>query len=194
MPDRAPRILALCGSARRESFNRRILDVAVRAAEAEGVPCTAVELRDHPLPLYDGDLEREQGLPEAAARLRELMAAHRGLLVASPEYNGHPTPLLVNTLDWMSRASGARPDLAPFAGTVGALVAASPGPLGGIRGLAAARVLLSNLGVTVLARQAAVGGVAGKVAPGGGLQDEGARQALEAVGRELARVVLALGG
>ncbi len=192
--DRAARILALSGSTRQASLNRRILEVAARAAEAEGVPCTRVDLRDHPLPLYDGDLERERGLPDAAARLRELMASHRGLLLASPEYNGHPTPLLVNTLDWMSRAPGARPDLSPFAGAVGALLAASPGPLGGIRGLAAARGLLANLGVTVLARQAAIGEAAGKLAADGSLRDEGARKAVEAVGRELARLVLALGG
>ncbi len=192
MADRAPRILAFSGSTRRESLHRPLLRLAVRAAEAEGVPCTVVDLRDPPLPIYDGDLEREQGLPEAAVRLRELMAAHRGLLLASPEYNGHPTPLLVNALDWMSRAPGARPDLSPFAGVVGALVAASPGPFGGIRGLAVVRGLLANLGVTVLARQAAVGSAPDRLAPDGTLRDEGARRAVEAVGRDLARHVLAL--
>ena len=103
----APRILAFAGSAREESFNKRLVRVAAAGAEAAGVACTVLDLRDFPLPIYDGDLEAAEGLPENAKRLRELFLAHQGLLIASPEYNSSISPLLKNTLDWVSRAPAA---------------------------------------------------------------------------------------
>lgn len=182
----SPRILAFAASTRAESFNRRILPLAVRGAESAGASCTLLELREVPLPLYDGDLEREGGLPEPAQRLRELFASHQGLLIASPEYNGFVSPLLKNTLDWVSRSPQGRPDLAPFQGKVAALMAASPGPLGGIRGLALLRQLLSNLGVTSLADQVAIREAHGRFDERGELRDPGLQSRLEALGVTLA--------
>ena len=141
----SPRILAFAGSARRASYNRQLLTVAVAAAQAAGATVTVVDLNEFVLPLYNGDLEDAQGQPEAAQRLVALIAAHDALLIASPEYNSQITPLLKNTLDWCSRAEDN-----PFPGRVGAVISASPGPYGGIRSAAMAHQLLDRLGVLMI--------------------------------------------
>jgi chromate reductase, NAD(P)H dehydrogenase (quinone) len=102
-----PRILALAGSTRRDSFNKRLVRIAARGAEAAGAEVTIIDLRDFPLPLFDEDLEREQGPPEAATRLKRLLVGHDGLLIASPEYNSSITAVLKNALDWASRPAPA---------------------------------------------------------------------------------------
>ena len=140
-----PKILAFSGSARRESLNKKLLAVAVQAVREAGGEVTLVELRDFALPLYDGDLEEAQGMPAGAVKLVELIAAHEGLLIASPEYSSMITPLLKNAIDWCSRA-----DDDPFAGKVAAVVSASPGALGGIRSLKMAQQLLLHLGCHVV--------------------------------------------
>ena len=140
-----PRILAFAGSARRASLNRRLLAAVVEEVRAAGAEVTVLDLNDLPLPLYNGDLEDEGGLPENARKLADLVASHAGLLVASPEYNGLVTPLLKNTLDWCTRA-----ETDPFPGRVAAVVSASPGALGGIRSALVARQLLMKLGCTVV--------------------------------------------
>jgi NAD(P)H-dependent FMN reductase len=140
-----PRLLAFAGSARRASYNRQLLAVAVAAAQAAGATVTVLDLNEFVLPLYHGDLEDAEGQPEAAQRLVALIAAHDALLIASPEYNSQITPLLKNTLDWCSRA-----DDDPFPGKVGAVISASPGPYGAIRSAAMAHQLLDRLGVLVI--------------------------------------------
>lgn len=180
------RILGLAGSARRDSFNKRLVRVALEGAAATGCETTFLDLRDHPLPLYDADLEAEHGLPEEAATLREIFSAHQGLLISAPEYNGSITPLLKNTLDWISRGPGQRPDLSPYRGKVAAVMAASPGPLGGLRGLSVVRTLLTTLGVTTLPGQITVRGAHEEFDAGGNLKDPARRDRLLAFGRDLA--------
>ena len=186
----SPRILAFAGSARSASFNRRLLRVAVRGAEANGVACTVVELRDYPLPIYDADGEARDGLPENAAKLRELFASHQGLLIASPEYNSSIAPLLKNTVDWVSRSPAGSADLAGFQGRLAAILAASPGPLGGLRGLAVLRSLLGNIGVTVLANQVTLRQAASAFDDAGELVEPRYRERVEALGGELAEWLL----
>lgn len=149
----APRILAFAGSARRGSFNRRLLRAAVAAARARGAAVTGLELAALDLPFYDGDLEREHGLPDGARRLKAALRSHDALLVAAPEYNGGYTPLLKNALDWASRAEGDEAPCAAYAGLRAGLVGASPGRGGAARALAAIRVILGNMGVEVVANQ-----------------------------------------
>jgi NAD(P)H-dependent FMN reductase len=187
-----PRILAFAGSARRDSFNKRLVRAAVRGAEAAGVACTCIDLRDYPMPLYDGDLEAESGPPEAAARLRQALLDHEGLLISSPEYNGSISPLLKNCIDWASRSPKATPDLSPYQGKVAALMAASPGPLGGLRGLRIARELLANIGVTVLPGQMTLRRAAEAFDSDGELADAGQRGQAEGLGRTLAEWLLRL--
>jgi NAD(P)H-dependent FMN reductase len=142
------RILAFSGSARRESLNRKFLNVAVGLTREAGVEVTLLDLNDYVLPLYHGDLEDAEGLPPNAKKLIELIVQHQGLLIASPEYNSMTTPLLKNTLDWCTRD-----DDNPFIGKAAAVLSASPGALGGIRSLQLAQQLLLKLGCHVVPLQ-----------------------------------------
>jgi chromate reductase len=146
-----PRILAFAGSARRDSLNRKFLAVAVQAAREAGAEVTLLDLNEYVLPLYHGDLEDASGLPENAAKLVGLIAAHDALLIASPEYNSMITPLLKNTIDWCTRA-----DDDPFPGKVAAVISASPGGFGGVRSLVLAQQLLLKLGCHVVPGQTAL--------------------------------------
>ncbi|MBP0622419.1 NADPH-dependent FMN reductase [Cupriavidus consociatus] len=145
------KILALCGSARRGSVNRKLLDVAVRGAGDSGAEVRLVSLADHSLPFYDGDFEQEYGMPAAARELQRLLAEHDALLVASPEYNGGYTALLKNAIDWISRpmATGES-GVQLFQGKVAAVISASPGPMGGIRSMLGMRGVLEKLGMLVI--------------------------------------------
>ncbi len=145
MADSFSKVLAFSGSARRESFNKKLLAVAVQALRDAGAEVTLIDLNDYTMPLYDGDWEEAKGMPGAATRLVELIGKHDALLIASPEYNSMITPLLKNTIDWCSRA-----DENPFEGKVAAVVSASPGALGGIRSLKMAQQLLLHLGAHVV--------------------------------------------
>jgi NAD(P)H-dependent FMN reductase len=178
--------LAFAGSARRDSFNKKLIRVAAAGAEEAGVATTLVDLRDFPLPLYDGDLEAAEGLPPNAAKLKELFLSHQGLLIAAPEYNSSITPLLKNTIDWVSRSHDASPDLAPYRGKVAALMAASPGALGGLRGLVALRTILGNIGVTVIPDQIAIREAHAAFGDEGALSDPKQAARVRALGGALA--------
>lgn len=166
------KILAFAGSARRDSWNKKLAAYAANQARASGGDVTLVDLRDYEMPLYDGDLEDAQGPPEAATRLYELMKSHQGLLIACPEYNSSITPLLKNTIDWLSRPREGDPRMAAFDGKVAALLAASPGALGGLRGLVHVRAILSSIGVHVVPAQVAVSNAHEQFDDSGALQDE----------------------
>src|SRR4029077_756455 len=98
-----PRILAFAGSLRSESFNKKLVRIAARAARDAGAEVTLIDLKDLPLPLFDQDLEAGQGMPENGAKLRQLFSDHDGLLIASPEYTSSVPPALTNFIDSVSR-------------------------------------------------------------------------------------------
>ncbi|MEZ6068597.1 MAG: NAD(P)H-dependent oxidoreductase [Planctomycetaceae bacterium] len=183
-----PRILAFAGSARRESFNKRLVTVAAEIARERGAEVTLIDLNDFPMPLYHGDLEAADGVPAPAQRLYDLMKSHDGLLLACPEYNGSITPLLKNTLDWVSRRREGDPPLAAYTGKVAGLLAASPGQGGGLRGLVHVRAILGNLGVLVLPGQVAVPAAADAFNDSGDLRDPGVQKRVMGVVEELVRV------
>ena len=154
----AVKILAFAGSARRDSLNKRLIRVAAREARAAGGEVTLIDLDDYPMPVYHGDLEDEQGLPENARKLRELFVAHDALLIASPENNGSVSALLKNTLDWLSRplgdGKGANSGITPYRGKVAALLGATPGPWGTLyQSLPHLRIILTKLQVTIIPAQ-----------------------------------------
>lgn len=184
------RLLAFCGSARKESVNRRLLAAAISAARAAGASVTELDLRSDLLPIYDGDLEAQHGLPAAAFELKTQFAAHDGFLIASPEYNGFFSPLLKNTLDWVSRPAANTP--APYAGKTAAVLAASPGTLGGIRCLPHLRLLLTNLGVTVSPSQLALGHADTAFAGDSRLADGHQQQSLDKLVADLIRLTAAI--
>jgi chromate reductase len=105
-----PRILAFAGSTRGESFNKKLVQIAVKGARGAGADLTLLDLEDFPLPLFDQDLEAEHGMPDNGTKLKRLFIDHDGLLVASPEYNSSITAVLKNAIDWLSRpAPGEHP-------------------------------------------------------------------------------------
>ena len=151
------KILAFAGSARRDSFNRKLVALAAEGVASQGVEVNIYEFGEYPIPLYDGDLEQAEGLPENAIRFKQALISHDGFLIASPEYNSAYSPLLKTAIDWASRAEQAdEPPLAAFRGKTAALMATSPGGLGGLRGLAALRMLLANISVQVCTTQLAI--------------------------------------
>ena len=184
-----PRILAFAGSARRESFNKRLVRIAAEAARQAGADVTLIDLADYPLPLYNGDLEAADGLPAEAVELKKLFLEHDGLLISAPEYNSSITPLLKNTIDWVSRPLPGEGPLAAYKGKVAALMSASPGGLGGLRGLVHVRAILGNIGVIVLPDQIAVREAHIAFSEDGRLKDEKRHASIEQLGRTLAATI-----
>lgn len=181
----APRILLFAGSARAASLNRKLASIAAQGVRDAGGEATVIDLKDFPLPLFDQDLESASGLPEPAQRLKQLFIEHHGLLIASPEYNSSVTPLLKNTIDWVSRPVAGEPPLRGFQGKVAGLVSASPGGLGGLRGLVHLRSILGNIGVIVLPEQVAVSKANEAFADDGTLKDPKQQAGVQEIGRKL---------
>jgi NAD(P)H-dependent FMN reductase len=152
----SPKILVLTGSARLDSVNRKLARQTIEALRRAGVEATLADLRDFPMPLYDGDLEAGEGLPPNAKALKDLARQSDGFALASPEYNGSFPALLKNALDWISRPEPGDRPLEVFRGKVAAIVSASPGPGGGKRGLHQLRELLEMMMVTVIPEQLTV--------------------------------------
>lgn len=186
------RILAFSGSLRKESWNQKLVHIAAAGARQRGADVTIVSLRDFPLPVFDQDLEAE-GYPEAAARLKALFLSHDGLLIASPEYNSSVTAALKNAIDWVSRVSSpGEPALSAFKGKVAGLMSASPGALGGLRGLVHLRSILGNIQVLVIPDQVAIS-MADKAFDGqGSLVEPRLQQGIEGVGAKVADLLFKL--
>ena len=184
-----PRVLAFAGSARTDSFNKKLVSVAADGARAAGAEATIVDLREYPLPLFDQDLEAAEGLPEKARELKDIMLEHDGLLIAAPEYNSSITPLLKNTIDWISRPTDGESALIAYEGKVAAIMSASPGRLGGLRGLSHLRSILSNIGVLVIPDQIAIGQAHQAFASDGSLVDEKMGESVRGLGKDVTRLL-----
>ena len=185
----SPKILAFAGATRTQSWNKKLIRVAVRAAEEAGGEVTLIDLRDYPMPFYDGDLEKAEGLPHKARELKALMVTNHAFLLSCPEYNSSISAVLKNTIDWISRPQPNETPAVAFRGKVAALLAASPGNLGGIRGLLTVRQVLTTLGVLVLPTQFGLAHAAAAFHEDGTLKEDGHRAAVGAVTSELVRVV-----
>jgi NAD(P)H-dependent FMN reductase len=188
----APRILAFAGSTRRESFNKKLVQIAVKGAREAGAEVTLLDLKDFPLPLFDQDLEAEQGMPDNGTKLKRLFIEHDGLLISSPEYNSSITAVLKNAIDWVSRPAPNEAPLVAFRGKVATLMSASPGALGGLRALVHVRSILGNIGVIVLPDQVAVPKAREAFLPDGSLTDAKQQAGIEALGKTLASFLIKL--
>jgi chromate reductase len=183
-----PRILAFGGSLRRDSFNQKLASAAAAGAREAGAEVTLIALRDFPLPLFDQEIEDSSGLPEAAKKLKALFREHDGLLIASPEYNSSVTAALKNAIDWVSRQeTDDEPALSALSGKTAVIMSASPGALGGLRGLVHLRSILGNIGITVLPGQIAVSKAHEAFKPDGALKDDKQATGIRGLGAELAK-------
>ena len=176
-----PAILAFAGSTRAASLNKLLVSEAAVLASAAGARVTQIDLADYPLPLYDGDLEEEQGLPDNARKLKIQMIEHHGFLIAAPEYNGGITAVLKNAIDWVSRPQPDEPPLIAFRGKSAALISASPGSTGGLRGLVVVRMILGNLGVLLVPEQKTIPRANEAFDDAGRLKEQQDRDAVKAV-------------
>jgi NAD(P)H-dependent FMN reductase len=183
------KILAFAGSLRADSFNKKLVRIAAAGARAAGADVTYLDLRDIPLPVFDEDLEKNEGLPANARKLKDLMLSHQGLLISSPEYNSSISAALKNAIDWASRPAPGEAPLACFDGRVASLMSASPGALGGLRGLVTVRSILGNIKVIVLPEQVAVSKANEAFNADGSLKDAKQQQAVEKLGANLANML-----
>jgi len=191
----AIRLLVFSGSSRAGSFNRSLATRAAAIAGELGAEVTDIDLLALGLPLYEARIEAA-GMPDGAIELRAMMARHDALIVATPEYNGFPTPLLVNALDWASRppaGDGLPSGLAAMNGKVAGVLSASPGALGGMRSLGFTRQFLHNaLGMLVVPEQLALPQAAKAFDEQGQLIDDKQRLSLHKVVRSVLRTAGAL--
>jgi len=177
-------LLVFSGSTRAQSFNRKLAQAAGDMAAAEGAQVTRLDLAEFNLPIYNGDLEA-QGTPPDVLRLKAILFAHPAWIISAPEYNGSYPALLKNTIDWASRpvvgdaqwADGTK----PFNGKVVGLLAASPGALGGVRGLSHLAPLLLQLQCWVAPKQFALAKASEAFDANGGLATEAHRNAVHGV-------------
>jgi len=187
-----PKILVFAGSARADSLNKKLARAAAQAVRDAGGDATLIDLDDFPMPVYHGDLEARAGAPAQARELKALFLAHHGLLIASPENNASVSSLLKNTLDWLSRPEGGQSGLVPYQGKVAAIVSASPGALGGLRGLVHLRQILMTLNVLVLSEQLALSRAHEAFGEDGALVDSRQQATLAGIARRLVDVTARL--
>ena len=153
-----PKILVFSGSIRSGSVNTKLVDAFVGELALTECEVTRISLSDYELPLYDGDLEASKGIPKHAVKLAELFQTQNGILFVGPEYNGSISPLMKNTIDWISRVKEIKGNAAsPFANKVALIASASPGGMGGISSLSHMRDILVRLKMLVLSEQLGVG-------------------------------------
>ena len=153
-----PKVLVFAGSIRTGSHNARLAALASKELLLAGADVTRISLADYAMPLYDANLETSSGPPANAMKLKQLIMTHQGVFIASPEYNASITPLLKNTIDWVSRVrERGEPALAAYKNRVFALGGASDGSYGGMRSLMALRQVLElGCGALVIPEQIAV--------------------------------------
>lgn len=183
------RILAFAGSTRKASLNKKLVNVAAKSAEAAGAVVTVIDLADFPMPIFDQDYEAEHGMPENATKLKQLFKDHNGLLIASPEYNSSLSAVLKNAIDWVSRRAEGEPMKAAFLGKTAAIMAASPGGLGGIRGLVHLRSILQNIGILVMPNQITLSEAHNAFNDDGSLKEERKQESIDALAKELVDTV-----
>ena len=185
------RLLFFAGSTREGSFNKKLARLGRHIAEANGIEAVFVDLKDYPMPLYNGDLEATEGPPERARAFKALLGEYQGVFIASPEYNSSVTPLLKNTLDWVSRVRAkGETGLEVYKSRVFAISGASPGYYGAMRSLLTLRQILEvGIGATVIPQQLALPRASDAFDEDGSLKDKTQQDMLKSVVEALAIAV-----
>ena len=185
-----PKILAFSGSTRKDSLNKKLVKIAAAGATEAGAEVKVIDLKDFQMPLYDADLEQQQGIPENALKLKELMKSSHGFLISSPEYNSSISGVLKNTIDWTTRQSEGETPLVCYKGKVAAIMSASPGGLGGLRGLVTVRSLLGNISVIVIPEQIAVSHAHEAFDADGSMKNKEQEQQVKKIGARVAQLLI----
>jgi NAD(P)H-dependent FMN reductase len=182
------RLLFFAGSTREGSYNKKLARLGQHIAEANGIEAVFVDLRDYPMPLYDGDFETKEGPPVKAREFKALLGEYQGVFIASPEYNSSVTPLLKNTLDWVTRVRDkGETGLEVFKSRVFAISGASPGYYGAMRSLLTLRQILAvGIGALVIPEQIAVPRAVDAFEADGSLKDKGQQALCKSVVEALA--------
>lgn len=173
------KILAFAGSTREGSLNKQLVKEAAQVARDLNASVTVIDLEDFRLPIYEADLEKKNGMPINAKRLRRLLMESDAVIIASPEYNGSLPALLKNVIDWASRNEQGQGTREAFKGKTFAIMSASPGGGGGVRGLIHLRSILEGLGGKVVPTQVAVSSADEAFDDKGTLQKENIRKELK---------------
>ena len=190
MPYR-PKILAFAGSLRKDSYNKKLVKIAMKGAEEAGALVTYIDLKDYPLPVYDQEIEDSQGLPENALKLKKLLLEHDGFLISCPEYNSSMPAAFKNMIDWASRqATKEEVYLCCYIDKVVTLMSASPGQLGGLRGLVHVRSMFSNIFSIVLPKQKSIPQAHLAFDDNGDLKDPKAQKDVIDLGKTLAQFLI----
>jgi len=167
------KFLFLAGSARKDSVNKKLAHNAYEIAKELGADATFIDLKDYPLPIYDGDLEESEGMPENALKLKTLFIENNGIFIACPEYNSSFTPLLKNVVDWVSRTNEKNEGmLKAYKDKIVALAAASPSNFGGQRCIDALKIMFNNIGVKIVPKTVAIPNAYDKFNKDGVLKDK----------------------
>ncbi len=188
------KILAFAGSIRKDAYSKKVVRIAAEGAKSAGAEVTFIDLRDYPMPVYDPDEHLSSGFHPLALEFQDLLAAHDGLLICSPEYNGSIPGGLKNVIDWTSRKSEKFATAGAYKGKFAAIMSSSPGSFGGIRCLSHLRGVLSILFVNVLPTEIAVTFVAEKFNDEGEMTDEKTKKILENLGASLAEMLVTTKG
>jgi len=177
------RLLFFAGSTREGSYNKKLAWLARHIASANGIEGVFVDLKDYPMPLYNGDLEAEQGPPLKAQEFKALLGEYQGVFIASPEYNSSVTPLLKNTIDWVTRVRAkGETGLEVYKTRVFAISGASPGYYGTMRSLLHLRQILEvGIGATVIPQQLALPRAGDAFLEDGSLKDKAQQNLLKGV-------------
>ena len=189
-----PKILAFAGSLRSDSFNKLMVRIAANGANQAGAETTYLDLQEYPLPVYDGDLEAAEGIPDNAQKLKDLFRDHHGLLIATPEYNSSISGGLKNVIDWVSRPEEGHPPLDCFSGKVAGIMAAAMGGMGGMRALPHLRSILQNIQVMVVPRMVGLPAAHEAFNGDGTLKDDKKRNSVEMIGADVSNLLTKLLG
>ena len=154
----SPTILIIPGSLRTGSYNVRLAAWAAKELALIDIETTRISLEDYPLPIFDPDEEIKSGSPQNAVKLKQMMTAHHGIFITTPEHNASVPAVLKNAIDWISRVrERGDPSLAAFRNRAFAIASASYEAQGGLRGLAALREILElGCGALVIPEQVAI--------------------------------------
>lgn len=181
-----PKILAFAGSLRKDSYNKKLIRIAAEGAKDAGADVTLIELNDFPLPHYNEDIEKSEGLPENALKLKKLMKESDGFMIATPEYNSSLPGVLKNVIDWTSRkATPDESNLSCFTDKLAILLSASPGNFGGLRSLIHLRAILENIFTMVIPEQKAISQASEAFDSDGNLKNQKQQQSIKALAKKL---------